>query len=112
MNVYKNYFHQIQKIFTPLSNVFGPRQDPHGAYAAVIPAWITALLKQQPAFIYGDGDKTRDFCYIDNVVQVNLLVATTENTQVFGKYFNNAGRNRLSLNEPYNGFLKLGGSHD
>jgi len=105
MNVYKNYFHQIQKIFTPLSNVFGPRQDPHGAYAAVIPAWITALLKQQPASIYGDGDNTRDFCYIDNVVQVNLLVATTENTQVFGKYFNIAGGNRLSLNEPYNGFL-------
>lgn len=82
-------------------NVFGPRQDPHGAYAAVIPAWITALLKQQPASIYGDGDNTRDFCYIDNVVQVNLLVATTENTQVFGKYFNIAGGNRLSLNELY-----------
>ncbi|WP_024821486.1 SDR family oxidoreductase [Aminobacterium mobile] len=82
-------------------NVFGPRQDPHGAYAAVIPAWITARLTQQPARIYGDGENTRDFCYIDNVVQANLLAATTENKNAFGLSFNVAGGHRLSLNELY-----------
>lgn len=82
-------------------NVFGPRQDPHGAYAAVIPAWITARLTQQPARIYGDGENTRDFCYIDNIVQANLLAATTENKKALGLSFNVACGHRLSLNELY-----------
>lgn len=80
-------------------NVFGPRQDPHGAYAAVIPAWINAYLTKKPALIYGDGENTRDFCYIDNVVQANLLAATTKNKNAFGLSFNVAGGNHLSLNE-------------
>ncbi len=54
-------------------NVFGPRQDPDGAYAAVIPKWIAAMLRGEAVHIYGDGETARDFCYIDNVVQVNLL---------------------------------------
>jgi len=58
-------------------NVFGPRQDPEGAYAAVIPKWIAALLKGEPIYINGDGETTRDFCYIQNVVQANLLAATS-----------------------------------
>ena len=57
-------------------NVFGPRQDPDGAYAAVIPRWIHALLENQPTEIYGDGKTSRDFCYVANVVQANLLAAT------------------------------------
>lgn len=56
-------------------NVFGPRQDPEGAYAAVIPKWIASLLKQEPVYINGDGETSRDFCYVDNVVQANLLSA-------------------------------------
>ncbi|MEM9445891.1 MAG: NAD-dependent epimerase/dehydratase family protein [Verrucomicrobiota bacterium] len=56
-------------------NVFGPRQDPQGAYAAVIPQWISALLQQESVTLYGDGSQTRDFCYVDNVVQANLLSA-------------------------------------
>jgi UDP-N-acetylglucosamine 4-epimerase len=84
-------------------NVFGPRQDPHGAYAAVIPAWITARLTQQPARIYGDVENTRDFCYIDNIVQANLLAATTENKKALGLSFNVACGHRLSLNELYVG---------
>src|SRR4029453_1652310 len=56
-------------------NVFGPRQDPDGAYAAVIPKWIAALIKNEPVFINGDGETTRDFCYVANVVQANLLAA-------------------------------------
>jgi UDP-N-acetylglucosamine 4-epimerase len=59
-------------------NVFGPRQDPEGAYAAVIPKWTAALLQGEPVFINGDGETSRDFCYVDNVVQINLLAATTE----------------------------------
>ena len=57
-------------------NVFGPRQDPNGPYAAVIPQWIIGLLKSKPTYIYGDGRTSRDFCYVENVVQANLLAAT------------------------------------
>jgi UDP-N-acetylglucosamine 4-epimerase len=62
-------------------NVFGPRQDPGGAYAAVIPKWIAALLQGDTVYINGDGETSRDFCYVANVVQANLLAATvTDNT--------------------------------
>ena len=57
-------------------NVFGPRQDPNGAYAAVIPKWIASLIKGEPVYINGDGETSRDFCFIANVVQANLLAAT------------------------------------
>ena len=57
-------------------NVFGPRQDPNGAYAAVIPKWIASLIKGEPVYINGDGETSRDFCFINNVVQANLLAAT------------------------------------
>lgn len=57
-------------------NVFGPRQDPNGAYAAVIPTWTAALLNGDAVYINGDGETTRDFCYVENVVQINLLAAT------------------------------------
>ncbi len=59
-------------------NVFGPRQDSNGAYAAVVPKWTAALLAGEKVYINGDGETSRDFCYIDNVVQINLLAATTE----------------------------------
>ena len=58
-------------------NVFGPRQSPNGAYAAVIPKWTASLLTGEKVFINGDGETSRDFCYIDNVVQINILAATT-----------------------------------
>ena len=58
-------------------NVFGPRQDPDGAYAAVIPKWTAAMIKGEDVFINGDGETSRDFCYIANAVQANLLAATT-----------------------------------
>jgi UDP-N-acetylglucosamine 4-epimerase len=57
-------------------NVFGPRQDPNGVYAAVIPKWIASLIKGEPVYINGDGETSRDFCFIANVVQANLLAAT------------------------------------
>ncbi len=59
-------------------NVFGPRQDPNGAYAAVIPKWIASLIQGEPVYINGDGETSRDFCYIANVVQANLLAATAD----------------------------------
>jgi len=79
-------------------NVFGPRQDPEGAYAAVIPAWIGALLRGAPVWINGDGETSRDFCHIDDVVQANLLAATAPEDAA-GGIFNIATGTRTSLNE-------------
>jgi UDP-N-acetylglucosamine/UDP-N-acetylgalactosamine 4-epimerase len=69
-------------------NVFGPRQDPNGAYAAVIPCWIDAMSKNEPVYINGDGSNTRDFCYVTDVVQALLLASETNNSEVLGKAFN------------------------
>src|SRR5207244_3392596 len=82
-------------------NVFGPRQDPQGAYAAVIPKWTAALLQGDTVYINGDGETTRDFCYIENVVQANLLAATTENAEALNQVYNIAVGERTSLNELY-----------
>lgn len=78
-------------------NVFGPRQDPHGAYAAVIPQWIAALIRNQPLRINGDGETSRDFCYIDNTVQANLLAALADKAAV-NQVYNVALNDRTSLN--------------
>jgi UDP-N-acetylglucosamine 4-epimerase len=69
-------------------NVFGPRQDPKGAYAAVIPCWIAAMTKGEPVYINGDGGNTRDFCFVKDVVQALLLASGTENAGAYGKAFN------------------------
>jgi len=82
-------------------NVFGPRQDPEGAYAAVIPRWASAALRGAPIVIYGDGETTRDFCYVANVVQANLLAATTADPAAVGQIYNVAAGGRLSLNDLY-----------
>jgi len=66
----------LQSIGLRYFNVFGPRQDPEGAYAAVIPKWIASMIQGEPVYINGDGETSRDFCFIDNVVQANLLAAT------------------------------------
>ena len=80
-------------------NVFGPRQDPEGAYAAVIPKWIAAMLKRQPVCINGDGETSRDFCFVENVVQANLLAATTTNADATNQAYNIAVGERTTLNE-------------
>lgn len=80
-------------------NVFGPRQDPAGAYAAVIPKWIAALLRREPVQINGDGETSRDFCFIANVVQANLLAATTTNPAALNEAYNIAVGERTTLNE-------------
>jgi UDP-N-acetylglucosamine 4-epimerase len=79
-------------------NVFGPRQDPNGAYAAVIPAWISALLNREPVYINGDGETSRDFCYIDNVAQANLLAATANHPHAVNQVYNIALGQRTTLN--------------
>jgi UDP-N-acetylglucosamine/UDP-N-acetylgalactosamine 4-epimerase len=80
-------------------NVFGPRQDPNGPYAAVIPKWIAAMIKNEPVVINGDGETTRDFCYVANVVQANLLAATAQPPGAANEVYNVALHARTSLNQ-------------
>lgn len=80
-------------------NVFGPRQDPKGVYAAVIPQWVTAMIQNTPIRIYGDGSTTRDFCFIANVVQANLLAATANLGASRHETINVAVNARTSLSE-------------
>lgn len=80
-------------------NIFGKRQDPNGAYAAVIPKWIASMIKHESVYINGDGETSRDFCYIDNAVQANLLAATTENSDAMNQVYNVAVGDRTTLNE-------------
>jgi UDP-N-acetylglucosamine 4-epimerase len=92
-------------------NVFGPRQDPNGAYAAVIPKWIASLIQGEPVYINGDGETSRDFCFIANVVQANLLAATATAPVAVGsdpqsmspvnQVYNIAVGDRTTLNELY-----------
>ena len=82
-------------------NVFGKRQNPNGAYAAVIPKWTEALIKGKDLFINGDGETSRDFCYIENTIQINLLAATTENKNATNQIYNVAFNQSTSLNELY-----------
>ena len=79
-------------------NVFGPRQDPTSQYAAVIPNFITAAIKRTRPVIFGDGEQTRDFCYIANTVGANLLAANTKN-KLEGQVVNIACGERISLNQ-------------
>jgi UDP-N-acetylglucosamine 4-epimerase len=101
--LYANVFgrtYGMQTIGLRYFNVFGPRQDPNGAYAAVIPQWVAALIRNQPLRINGDGETSRDFCYIDNVVQANLLAATAS-PEAVNQVYNVALNERTSLNQLY-----------
>ncbi|HEY8033018.1 MAG TPA: SDR family oxidoreductase [Methylocella sp.] len=88
-------------------NVFGPRQDPNGAYAAVIPKWTAAMLNGQDVFINGDGETSRDFCFIGNAVQANLLAAATQNSEALNQVYNVAVGERTTLKELYAQLLRL-----
>ena len=91
----------IETIGLRYFNVFGPRQDPKGAYAAVIPRWIEELYRGIPCRINGDGETSRDFCYIDNTVQMNILAATSLNADAANQVYNVAVGSRTTLNELY-----------
>ena len=80
-------------------NVFGPRQDPEGTYAAVVPRWVSALLHNEPIHVNGDGETSRDFCYIDNVVQANLLAANPTQPAAQNQVYNIAIGDRTTLNQ-------------
>jgi UDP-N-acetylglucosamine 4-epimerase len=82
-------------------NVFGPRQNPDGEYSAVISAWIGALLRGQPAYVNGDGKNGRDFCYVENVVQANLLSAMVDGPAATNQAYNVALGEQTTLNELY-----------
>jgi len=90
-------------------NVFGKRQDPNGAYAAVIPRFVSALLRKTPPEIYGDGEQTRDFTYISDVVQVNLKACEAPR-EACGKVYNVAQGERISLNALYREISRLMGA--
>ena len=79
-------------------NVFGPRQDPNNEYAAVVPKFVTAALRKERPVVFGDGEQTRDFCFIDNAVRANLLAATTT-SKLRGEVVNIACGERISLNQ-------------
>lgn len=81
-------------------NIFGRRQDPEGAYAAVIPKWVASMLKDEVVYINGDGETSRDFCYIDNTIQMNILAATAVDGAA-NQVYNVALQDRTSLNQLY-----------
>ncbi|MCT7327669.1 NAD-dependent epimerase/dehydratase family protein [Ralstonia mojiangensis] len=88
-------------------NVFGPRQDPKGAYAAVIPKWFDALLNGETVFINGDGETSRDFCFVENVVQVNILASLPESAEAANQVYNVALGDRTTLNELFDNIRTL-----
>jgi UDP-N-acetylglucosamine 4-epimerase len=80
-------------------NIFGAHQDPQGAYAAVVPKWTAAMIHNQPVYINGDGETSRDFCYIANTVQANLLAATAQHVDAANQVYNVAVGDRTTLND-------------
>ncbi len=97
----------MQTIGLRYFNVFGPRQDPDGAYAAVIPKWIAAMLRGEAVYINGDGETARDFCYIDNVVQANILAGTLANPEAVNQVYNVALGEQTSLNQLFKSLRDL-----
>jgi UDP-N-acetylglucosamine 4-epimerase len=100
--IFAQVFHDVygqQLIGLRYFNVFGRRQDPDGPYAAVIPRWISCLVEGRPCLIFGDGSSSRDFCYVDNIVQANLLAATTPDPAVTGTVYNCGCNGRTDLKQ-------------
>ena len=100
--LYADIFHRtygLDTIGLRYFNVFGRKQDPDGAYAAVIPKFVMQLMKQESPVINGDGNYSRDFTYIDNVIQMNLLAMATENPEALNTVYNTAFGDRTTLND-------------
>lgn len=100
--IYAQVFHDVygqQLIGLRYFNVFGRRQDPDGPYAAVIPRWISCLVNGKPCVMFGDGSNSRDFCYVDNIVQANLLAATVPDPAVTGTVYNCGCNGRTDLKQ-------------
>jgi len=109
--LYADVFHKTYGKFDYIGlryfNVFGPKQDPNGAYAAVIPLFMKAAVNAQAATINGNGTYSRDFTYVDNAVQANLLALFTENNTAKNQIYNVACAERTSLNELWNMICKV-----
>lgn len=88
-------------------NIFGPKQDPNGQYAAVIPLFVNKILAKQDVFIDGDGEQTRDFTFVENAVQANIRAMLTDNTAASGEVFNIACGDQFSVNTMYNDIARL-----
>ena len=88
-------------------NIFGRRQDPDGAYAAVVPKWVARMIHNEPVTINGDGETSRDFCYIDNVIQANLLAATSQHVDAANQVYNVAVGDRTTLNQLFESIRAL-----
>lgn len=82
-------------------NIFGPRQDPDGPYAAVIPLFVKGIIKKLPVYVNGDGEQTRDFTFVDNAVQINIKAMLTDNQEALNRVYNVAVGERFSVNELY-----------
>jgi UDP-N-acetylglucosamine 4-epimerase len=104
----------LQSIGLRYFNVFGPRQDPNGPYAAVIPKWVAAMLENEPVYINGDGSNSRDFCYVSNVVQANMLAAMATGADAVNSVYNIAVGEETTLSELFDMLrerLQAGCSH-
>jgi len=91
--------HGMETVGLRYFNVFGPRQDPEGAYAAVIPKWVAAMIRGEHVLIHGTGETSRDFCHVANVVQANLLAATVTSKDALNQAYNVAAGRRTTLAE-------------
>jgi UDP-N-acetylglucosamine 4-epimerase len=100
----------VQTVGLRYFNVFGARQDPQGAYAAVIPRWVAAMLRSEPCVINGDGETSRDFCYVDNAVQANLRAALVDREDAVGQIYNVAVGERTTLKQLHAGIAGLLGT--
>lgn len=111
--LYANVFHKlygINVVGLRYFNVFGPRQDPDGPYAAVIPLFVKGIINRTPVYINGDGEQTRDFTYVANAVQANMRGMLCQNQQAFGEAYNIAVGDRFSVNTLFNDIRTLLGS--
>jgi UDP-N-acetylglucosamine 4-epimerase len=108
--LYSDVFHNLyglQTIGLRYFNVFGPRQDPDGPYAAVIPLFIDSILKKIPAYINGDGEQTRDFTYVENAVQANIRGMLAKTDSAFGEAYNVAVGENFSVNFLFDAIAEL-----
>ncbi|HLP49593.1 MAG TPA: SDR family oxidoreductase [Chitinophagales bacterium] len=111
--LYADVFHKtygLQVIGLRYFNIFGPRQDPNGQYAAVIPLFVSKIMERGEVFIDGDGEQTRDFTFVENAVQANVRAMLTDNKDAAGQVFNIAVGENFSVNQLYNNIGKLLGS--
>ncbi len=105
-DVYKKSYN-FNSIGLRYFNVFGKRQTPNSPYAAVIPKWVDAMVQNKQIFINGDGSTSRDFCFIENAIQANILAATTTDIGALNQIYNIAVGERTSLNQLYENLKKI-----